>query len=198
MRDVSEALLPRTVRRPASAEMMLLRPEELSLQITHPDRAPRCEALTRERIGCGRAATNDVVIDDPSLSARHFWLDLDRTGIRLFDSGSTNGTWLHGARICEAWLQPGARFSAGDHRFEILCIDTPAIPIASGSSDGLQEDLGLPLPLAIERLERAYLERVLRRTRGNLSAAARLAGVSRKGLRQRLQRLGMYRGPAQR
>ena len=45
--------------------------------------------------------------------------------------------------------------------------------------------------LALGEFERRYFTRLLRRTEGNLSEAARLAGLDRSNLRRALARLGM-------
>ncbi|HET9316285.1 MAG TPA: sigma-54 dependent transcriptional regulator, partial [Vicinamibacteria bacterium] len=47
---------------------------------------------------------------------------------------------------------------------------------------------------AIGQFERHYFERLLRRTDGNLSEAARIAGLDRSNLRRTLSRLGMRAG----
>ncbi|HEU5058633.1 MAG TPA: helix-turn-helix domain-containing protein, partial [Kofleriaceae bacterium] len=44
---------------------------------------------------------------------------------------------------------------------------------------------------AVGQFERHYFERLLRRTDGNLSEAARIAGLDRSNLRRTLSRLGM-------
>jgi len=47
----------------------------------------------------GRIASNDVVIDHPSVSRFHAWLAHDGASQwRLFDADSQNGTWLGAAR----------------------------------------------------------------------------------------------------
>lgn len=47
----------------------------------------------------GRIASNDVVIDHPSVSRFHAWLALDGAGQwRIFDADSQNGTWLGSVR----------------------------------------------------------------------------------------------------
>jgi DNA-binding NtrC family response regulator len=45
--------------------------------------------------------------------------------------------------------------------------------------------------IALSDFERRYFTRLLRRTEGNLSEAARLAGLDRSNLRRALARLGM-------
>src|SRR5215208_1347656 len=59
------------------------------------------EAVTVGKDGC-----NDVTLDDPFVSSRH--LRLERRGARwhLRDLGSTNGTFVGGARVLDAELPP--------------------------------------------------------------------------------------------
>lgn len=47
----------------------------------------------------GRAPDNDLVLAEPSVSARHARIDLEADGAFLTDLGSTNGTYLAGRRI---------------------------------------------------------------------------------------------------
>lgn len=47
----------------------------------------------------GRKAENDVAIADPYLSGRHGQIEVDETGIFFTDLGSTNGTFLSGAKL---------------------------------------------------------------------------------------------------
>ncbi len=95
---------------------------------------------------------------------------------------------------------------------EDLRLDTPSL---SGDADGAAGSEGgclgdverlLERPLAevrgevLDRFERAYLDKLLRATRGNLSAAARVAQHQRKSLWRMLRRLGIdpddYRRPS--
>jgi transcriptional regulator with PAS, ATPase and Fis domain len=56
---------------------------------------------------------------------------------------------------------------------------------------GISSDDDMSLPRQIERLERREIERALQQAKGVKTEAARLLGVSRKGLQDRLRRLGM-------
>ena len=70
----------------------------------------------------------------------------------------------------------------------------------AGSSD--HEPFRKARDIALGEFERRYFTRLLRRTEGNLSEAARLAGLDRSNLRRALARLGMrpedWRGAANR
>jgi len=61
----------------------------------------------------------------------------------------------------------------------------------AGGPGPIEENLDLPFEEALGRFERRYLERALRRSGGNISAAARDAGVNRKLIQRLMKRYGM-------
>jgi VWFA-related protein len=67
----------------------------------------------------GRADENDVVIDSPLVSRRHARIERAGGAYRLFDHGSTHGTYVNGRRVEEAALQVGdvVRFADREFRF---------------------------------------------------------------------------------
>ncbi len=67
-----------------------------------------------ERLTIGRAAHNDIVLDDPRVSREHavVWADADGYGIQ--DRRSANGTRLNGAPIAHAVLAAGDALILGD------------------------------------------------------------------------------------
>jgi hypothetical protein len=68
----------------------------------------------------GKAPGCDLLIEDGYTSSHHAQFAMDQAGnVRLYDRGSTNGTYVNGARISEAPLEHGAaiRFGATDMRF---------------------------------------------------------------------------------
>ena len=75
------------------------------------------DVITHELIGdittIGRAPSNDVVIDNPTVSARHASLTKSPSGYRLKDLGSTNGTQINGISITEAELHDGNEIRFG-------------------------------------------------------------------------------------
>lgn len=63
----------------------------------------------------GRAPACDIVVGDPSISARHARLLPDLEGFRISDLGSTNGTTIDGARLeGERLLRSGQIIGIGD------------------------------------------------------------------------------------
>jgi adenylate cyclase len=75
----------------------------------------------------GRAATSDVPIYDPTISRRHAELVLAPNGVRVRDLGSSNGTFLNGARITEAVAVDGDVVTFGKVAFHVREV-TPAVP----------------------------------------------------------------------
>src|SRR5688572_11065279 len=47
----------------------------------------------------GRAPTSDIAIFDPTISRRHAEVQLTESGIHVRDLGSSNGTYLNGAKV---------------------------------------------------------------------------------------------------
>jgi pSer/pThr/pTyr-binding forkhead associated (FHA) protein len=75
------------------------------------------DVVTHELVGdvitIGRAPSNHIVIDDPTVSAEHASLTKSPTGYCLKDLGSTNGTQVNGLSIAEAELKDGAEIRFG-------------------------------------------------------------------------------------
>ncbi|MFD6886482.1 FHA domain-containing protein [Streptomyces sp. NPDC059957] len=62
----------------------------------------------------GRDPQGDVVIDDARVSWRHATITWNGRGWGIEDHGSTNGTYVHGARVQQAELVPGTPVHLGN------------------------------------------------------------------------------------
>jgi pSer/pThr/pTyr-binding forkhead associated (FHA) protein len=75
------------------------------------------DVITHELISdaamIGRAPSNDIVIDHPTVSAQHARLTKSQSGYRLKDLESTNGTQINGVTISDAQLKDGAEIRFG-------------------------------------------------------------------------------------
>ena len=69
--------------------------------------------LDGDTIRIGKAPENDFVIGDETVSRVHLEIVRDAKGYLVRDLHSTNGTFLDGAEIKEAYLRPGSIVSAG-------------------------------------------------------------------------------------
>src|SRR5580693_9195793 len=70
----------------------------LRLGVNHVGRDPDCEHC----------------IDHPTISFLHCELALTADGVYIRDCDSTNGTFLNGEPVMEAWLDPGQKLRLGD------------------------------------------------------------------------------------
>jgi hypothetical protein len=85
----------------------------------------------------GRAATNDLQIEDPSVSSAHCQILVDGSQVTIRDLGSTNGTFLEDQLVAEATVRPGQRLRLGtvELRFE-----TQPAPAASTPTARMEPD----------------------------------------------------------
>lgn len=79
------------------------------------------------RATVGSAASNDVVVDDPTVSRFHCEIVRDVRGLVLTDVGSKNGTFAEGVRVLSAILEPGATVRAGDTALELVVAAQPTL-----------------------------------------------------------------------
>ncbi len=74
----------------------------------------RVVAIAGDVLSIGKDASNDLVLEDAFVSARHLRLERRRGRWRVRDLGSTNGTALAGVRVLDAELPAGAPLAVGD------------------------------------------------------------------------------------
>jgi len=61
----------------------------------------------------GRAFSNDLKIEDPSVSSNHARIVVEGEVVTLKDLGSTNGTFINRSQVVEGFLQPGQIITLG-------------------------------------------------------------------------------------
>jgi len=74
----------------------------------------------------GRAVTSDIPIYDPTISRRHAEVSLSDNGVRIKDLGSSNGTFLNGAKVAEAEAGPNDVVTFGKVAFRVKEVTAPA------------------------------------------------------------------------
>ena len=88
-------------------------PDELVLVVvTGKSRGQRLSVGERVRIG--KAADNDLVLADDTVSRHHCELSRSANGISIKDLGSTNHTRVGRTIVREATVEPGATLTVGD------------------------------------------------------------------------------------
>ena len=80
--------------------------------IEGPDKG-RERVSSGPELSVGSAASNDLVLADPTVSRHHFVLQVGPDGVILRDLDSTNGTTLAGYRVGLAYVKPGAIIGLG-------------------------------------------------------------------------------------
>src|SRR5438445_564775 len=73
----------------------------------------------------GRAVTSDIPIYDPTISRRHAELILTDGGVKVKDVGSSNGTFLNGARVTEAVAAENDVITFGKVAFRVKGVSAP-------------------------------------------------------------------------
>ena len=73
----------------------------------------------------GRASASDLPVFDPTISRRHAELTSDGLAIRVRDLGSSNGTFVNGARVTEGTVSPGDTIAFGKVPFRVARITRP-------------------------------------------------------------------------
>ncbi|MBT6496181.1 MAG: FHA domain-containing protein [Planctomycetaceae bacterium] len=87
-----------------------------TLWVFSPDQQQKLE-LGDAPVTIGRVEGNSVCVDEPTVSKSHARIVKDGAGWRVEDLGSSNGTWLDGARINSARLVAGGRIKIGSTEF---------------------------------------------------------------------------------
>ncbi len=109
-------------------------------------------AIQKAHVSIGTLPQNDFVLTDPTVSRRHAAIEEKSEGYVIRDLDSTNGTFLDGVRVREAFLAPGSvirlgetdiRFSRMEERIENPRSDAGRFGELIGSSLPMQEIYGI-------------------------------------------------------
>jgi DNA-binding NtrC family response regulator len=146
MASLPPASIPTHTVLGARAHGERLSAQQFHLVLLDTERAGTVYPLGGELLRIGKAPDNDVVIDHPTVSRNH--LVVRRQGDRFLvqDLGSTNGTFLDGAQVREAYLRPGVLIEVGDVKLRFSPQVAP-VEIAPSAEDRLGELVGRSVPM---------------------------------------------------
>jgi transcriptional regulator with GAF, ATPase, and Fis domain len=93
--------------------------------------------ISKEAFTIGSGSTNDLVLDDSTISKRHCEITVDQNGYLIRDLESTNGTLVQGVKVASAYLHPGAEFRLGKTHI-IFCPlqEAREVPLSRNESFG--------------------------------------------------------------
>jgi ABC-type multidrug transport system ATPase subunit/ABC-type multidrug transport system permease subunit len=140
-------------------------------------------------ITLGRSASNDLVVNDSSVSARHARIVLDSEGAWLEDVGSKNGTFIRDEAISRARLHRGDSVRLGEATVPFDEIERVLRPEPASSREAAQTIRLVPgVPLVFGRHPSCQVRLDSPR------ASARHASVSMEGGRMVVRDLGSTNG----
>ena len=102
------------------------------------------------RGGCSELC--DLVLRDPRVSDLHFELIPQRGALVVRDLDSASGVLSGDLRVREAWLTPGASFSVGGTRLELVELDIAELPLLPFSHFGDLDGQSPAMRLLFQRL----------------------------------------------
>jgi pSer/pThr/pTyr-binding forkhead associated (FHA) protein len=113
--------------------------------VSGPVLGRRIEVRGGSIVRIGRAGRADhVIAEDGYLSGAHFSVECDGTQCRIRDLGSSNGTFVNGARVTEQLVREGDSVVAGGSTFRIHVDQLPEI-----TGVGLSRVATAPIPVAV-------------------------------------------------
>ncbi|MEY4509811.1 MAG: hypothetical protein RLZZ450_1933 [Pseudomonadota bacterium] len=119
-------------------------------------------AVGERPLRVGKAAHNDLVLSDPTVSAEHCRFELAGSALVVRDLDSTNGTYVQGVRVTRARVSAGAQVRVGRTDLQVVAragdaaLAPPALRGMVAASIAMQQLVGdarrfaeLPWPLLL-------------------------------------------------
>lgn len=121
-----------------------LRKCQLSV-IEGPDKGKKY-SLVKPITKLGKKETNDLVIADSTVSRNHSMIEFTSDSFLLRDMDSTNGTYLNGNKVKEAYLVPGDRIKIGNSTIEFVAFEEK-VRFEPSENDHFGEMMGTSLKM---------------------------------------------------
>ncbi len=90
--------------------------------ISGPDEKKKFD-LNQKRTQIGKKEDNDIVMLDNTVSRHHIAIEMTSDSYMLKDLESTNGTYINGLKVKEAYLTPGDIIKIGNSEIEFTAFD---------------------------------------------------------------------------
>ena len=115
-----------------------------SLRFENGERKGETIPVPEGGLSVGRKPGHSLQIVDNSVSGSHAELAIDKFGVTVKDTGSTNGTRVNGERVIEKRLAHGDALVFGTVELRFADGSKQATVFGGGRYDGLAEALGGP------------------------------------------------------
>ncbi|QDG54653.1 FHA domain-containing protein [Persicimonas caeni] len=121
-------------------------PRTLHLRKTHLVVNPGVDeareyTFDQDVITLGTLEDNDIPLDDDTVSREHCRIVQDGPHTLIIDQGSTNGTYVNGVQVREAYLAPGSVLGVGNTQIRFNPVDEQ-VPITPSTSERLGDIVG--------------------------------------------------------
>src|SRR5262252_3914137 len=120
--------------------------------ITDPQSGVQVFEVIAPAISIGRAASNDLILDDPSISRDHARVTASGESFLLSDNASLNGVFVNGRQVEQHLLEHRDQINLGLYE---LRYEAPADPLAMETIAGPASELAALLaektPTPVER-----------------------------------------------
>ena len=125
----------------------------MSYRLISPDGTQSYDLKMHIPLIIGRAPTCDLPVFDPTISRRHAELVCDEAGVSLRDLGSSNGTFVNGAKVTAATLEVDDLVAFGKvaFRLESFVQATPPIAMSAVPSAPLGATIVRQMPMRDSR-----------------------------------------------
>jgi len=120
-------------------------PAFMRYRLTSTDGLQQHELRAGVQLIVGRAPSSDIAIFDPTISRRHAELQVDDSGLRVRDLGSSNGTFHNGERLEDeepVTIAPGDTITFGKVAFRVQPAGPTTVHSPFGGFVAPAEELG--------------------------------------------------------
>jgi len=154
------------------------------LIITHQGTVIKEYELSKEKIKVGRKPSNDIVLDDPTVSGEHaVFLHMQNTYIE--DMNSTNGIKLNGKKVSKRQLNHGDIVLIGQHEFKFIDDAVQdfesTVIIAPPVQESTEKSKHAKASVVIVKGPKAGESIVLNKPYTKLGSASQVAIIARRG-----------------
>ena len=156
------------------------------LIITHQGTVIKEFDLSKEKVTVGRKPSNDIVLDDPTVSGVHAaFLHMQYTYIE--DMNSTNGIKLNGKKVNKRQLNHGDIVQIGQHEFKFIDDNVQdfesTVIIAPPVQENIEKKKPVKASVVIAEGAKKGKEISLNKPYTKLGSASRVAVIARRGER---------------